>query len=396
MKKIALFFVFGLVCVAAMNAQINVDANGHVGIGTNLGYYNSPLSVGGVGDAEAEVSILTGNRYGLYSNNQSPTSSWTYGVYGQSLVTTRKHIGVYGIAYNSTPLSTGRTYGIVGFAGNATSGWNSAVFGGLGGSQNGGAIVGSVLNPWGLEHAMPGRYAGYFEGPVRSTDAMTATAFTVVSDARCKTNVQTLGEARSLRGLLELSPVEYTMTAEPVTDPNVLDTLAQPMAACVKAVDEERHRFGLIAQDVQKIYPELVYEDANGYLSIDYIGLIPLLIQSVQQLNAELKTLHAETEIQKSPSGMERTTLIAEATLGQNYPNPFAGECKIVYDLPESVKVARLYIYDLSGRQVDSYVLNERGKGSLTIGSEKMDNGIYLYTLIADGISVGARQMIVR
>ena len=43
-------------------------------------------------------------------------------------------------------------------------------------------------------------------------------------------------------------------------------------------------QFGLIAQDVQVIYPELVYQDPEGYLAINYTGLIPLLIESIKEL----------------------------------------------------------------------------------------------------------------
>ena len=46
-------------------------------------------------------------------------------------------------------------------------------------------------------------------------------------------------------------------------------------------------QYGLIAQEVQKIYPNLVKEDDKGMLSVNYIGLIPILIESVKELKAE-------------------------------------------------------------------------------------------------------------
>ena len=48
--------------------------------------------------------------------------------------------------------------------------------------------------------------------------------------------------------------------------------------------------YGLIAQDVQKIYPNLVYQRGEQ-LSINYIELIPLLIKTVQELSAEVEEL---------------------------------------------------------------------------------------------------------
>jgi hypothetical protein len=50
---------------------------------------------------------------------------------------------------------------------------------------------------------------------------------------------------------------------------------------------------GLIAQEVQKIFPELVQTDEKGFLSVNYIGLIPHLIEAAKELkneNASLKS----------------------------------------------------------------------------------------------------------
>jgi hypothetical protein len=50
---------------------------------------------------------------------------------------------------------------------------------------------------------------------------------------------------------------------------------------------------GLIAQEVQKIFPELVQTDEKGFLSVNYIGLIPHLIEGMKALkdeNASLKS----------------------------------------------------------------------------------------------------------
>ena len=48
----------------------------------------------------------------------------------------------------------------------------------------------------------------------------------------------------------------------------------------------------LIAQDLQEVLPELVKPIYNKeYLAIDYIQLIPILIQSVKELQQEIKDL---------------------------------------------------------------------------------------------------------
>jgi hypothetical protein len=71
------------------------------------------------------------------------------------------------------------------------------------------------------------------------------------------------------------------------------------------------NQFGLIAQDVQKIFPELVAEQVKPasknskgeltseeikYLGINYQGFIPILIKGVQEQEEKIKTLQEEND----------------------------------------------------------------------------------------------------
>lgn len=47
-------------------------------------------------------------------------------------------------------------------------------------------------------------------------------------------------------------------------------------------------QIGLIAQEVEKVYPEVVLTDDKGYKSIDYSHLTPALIEAVKELNAKV------------------------------------------------------------------------------------------------------------
>ena len=51
------------------------------------------------------------------------------------------------------------------------------------------------------------------------------------------------------------------------------------------------HDVGVVAQEIEKIHPEIVEERKNGYLGVDYKRLVPLLIQSVKELKAEVEEL---------------------------------------------------------------------------------------------------------
>ena len=46
----------------------------------------------------------------------------------------------------------------------------------------------------------------------------------------------------------------------------------------------QRKKIGFLAQDVKHIFPELVSMDKNKMLAVNYQGLIPLIINSMNEL----------------------------------------------------------------------------------------------------------------
>ncbi len=54
--------------------------------------------------------------------------------------------------------------------------------------------------------------------------------------------------------------------------------------------EEQDHSIqtGVIAQEVQKVFPELVRADNNGMLSVNYVGLIPYVIQSIKEQQQQI------------------------------------------------------------------------------------------------------------
>jgi len=55
--------------------------------------------------------------------------------------------------------------------------------------------------------------------------------------------------------------------------------------------DREGGDFGVMAQEVEKVLPELVHERPDGFKAVDYIKLIPFLIEEVKRLSAEVDEL---------------------------------------------------------------------------------------------------------
>ena len=54
---------------------------------------------------------------------------------------------------------------------------------------------------------------------------------------------------------------------------------------------ERGHDVGVVAQEIQKVLPEIVTERKNGYLGVDYKRIVPLLIESIKELKEEVEEL---------------------------------------------------------------------------------------------------------
>jgi hypothetical protein len=80
--------------------------------------------------------------------------------------------------------------------------------------------------------------------------------------------------------------------------------------------------------------------------------------------------------------------------LDQNLPNPFAERTTITYTVPEEVTQAELVFYDMRGRIINQIEINERGQGKMTVYGENLQNGVYTYSLVADGILIDTKKMV--
>ena len=57
---------------------------------------------------------------------------------------------------------------------------------------------------------------------------------------------------------------------------------------------DEKEKIGLIAQEVIKEVPQVVNEDADGYLSISYAPLVAILIEGIKDLHQKVKDLEEQ------------------------------------------------------------------------------------------------------
>ena len=142
----------------------------------------------------------------------------------------------------------------------------------------------------------------------------------------------------------------------------------------------------------------MVYEDDYGNVSINYIEMVPLLVQSIKELNAKIDELQGN-DVKKVTSRSAAVTSIEDSevdlfSVSQNEPNPFTESTTIKLSIPKKTQTAALIIYDMSGKQIKQISINERGKTSVNITSEGLIAGMYLYSLIADGKVISTKRMI--
>ncbi len=199
-----------------------------------------------------------------------------------------------------------------------------------------------------------------------------ATAYYTFSDKRFKQNIADCKEKSLL--LETLQPVTYNLNNDVVGG---------------EEKSSERMRYGFIAQDLQKTFPELVVEDTDGYLSVDYISFIPLLVEMVNQQSAEIEVLKSALQARENVD-LE----VGEAYIAQNIPNPFQSDTKIDYFVPNGAKKAAIHVYDLQGLQKKVIPLNAKGKASAIIHGGEFKAGMYLYSLIVDGKLIETKRMV--
>ena len=109
---------------------------------------------------------------------------------------------------------------------------------------------------------------GTLSGNLKVTGNITATGtVTGTSDARVKGNLVKIAD--SVSKIQKLTGYTFTRTD----------------------LNDGLRYVGLIAQDVQAVVPEAVRECEDGTLSVDYMGLVGLLVQSIKELDNRIKDL---------------------------------------------------------------------------------------------------------
>lgn len=160
-------------------------------------------------------------------------------------------------------------------------------------------------------------YAGYFYGKVGITSSLsvistatfsgvisgstaafsgcvTASNLSCPSDLRYKKNIFPI--ENSLSNIQKIKGVRYDWRQEKFPEKNFSD----------------KNQIGFIAQEIEKIFPEMVLTDEKGFKSVDYARLTPVLVEGIKELTFRNEQL--ETKNQKLESRLDKIEAILSAS----------------------------------------------------------------------------------
>ena len=396
MKRIYVLVLL-LVATMSLNAQLEVNNNGHVSVGSTTSDFKPILFVGENGSFSNEVSIGLAARPlvqqgkniavdGFVNSSQSYTSDTNYGVFGYTFLN-HNHGRNYGVS------------GMINFDSSNPSGGGAGLYG----------------TNYGYMYTFPdniqGMYAGYFHGNTSLSGRTTAQEIYTPADNRLCENVESIGGSnrdndQTLDNLLKMNVLEFNMknthTVKAPDSPEEMTEEVRQAYEYMKKDEEElfaRRHFGLSAQELQKIYPNLVLKGQDGYLCINYQELVPILIRSIQELNQKVVELQgkegenktrgiAEDALEEKTSGASTGNI-----LYQNTPNPFKEQTTIRFSLADDAKDAAICIFDLSGKMLKKLPVTP-GMTSVSVGGYELGEGMFLYTLMANGQEIDTKRMI--
>jgi hypothetical protein len=263
----------------------------------------------------------------------------------------------------------------------------------------------------------PNSYAGYFSGGIYSTGTF------IASDETLKQNVQDFSSALSIISQLHPKTYQYRQN-------NNYKLMKLPRG----------EHYGLIAQDVEKVLPNLVKDtkfnvgdavaqkhaygskytnpDASAnkttlhFKALNYTELIPVLIKGIQEQQQSIEELKQvnqqqqeqinqlknliETKLGNTDASNIQTTTLSSAFLLQNAPNPYKSSTTISYNLPDKFSSAQIVITNNAGQVLKQINVSGVGKGSVNIAASSLSAGSYNYALWIDGRIVDSKKMILQ
>ena len=219
----------------AVAMGINTAASGD--FSTAMGKYTSAGGTGSTAmgnntEATGTASTAMGSESEAYGESSTAMGYKTKASDYASLVIGQYNSSGYLITNNATSFSTSNTAFVIG---NGTDSFNQS-----------------------------DAFKVMFNGDTTVSNDLTVSGDVVISsDARLKSNIVSLGS--TLPKLLQIDGKSYEMKG--------------------------KQKIGVLAQEIKEVFPELVSEDDNKMLAVNYQGLVPVLINALKEQQNEIDEL---------------------------------------------------------------------------------------------------------
>ncbi len=160
--------------------------------------------------------------------------------------------------------------------------------------------------------------------------------------------------------------------------------------------NSDENQIGLIAQQVEKVVPEVVKTMHDGTKAVAYQNLVALLIEAVKEQQIQIEELKSNSF--KSTSSPGNTTQNSSSdnnnVLFQNHPNPFNTKTTIQYSVSSVSDNTKIHIFNMQGTLIKTYKVLNKGTGQITINASELKAGMYMYSLIVNGKLIDTKRMI--
>lgn len=103
------------------------------------------------------------------------------------------------------------------------------------------------------------------------------------SDVGFKESIETLSGTDTLNKLLNLGTYKFNYKTNEFPDNKF----------------PQGRQFGFMAQEVENQFPELIKKDENNMLFVNYLQMIPILAETIKELNSKIEKLEAEIKVKK-------------------------------------------------------------------------------------------------
>jgi hypothetical protein len=399
MKRLIISISFCAFVLLA-SAQFKVQSDGKIAIQTTSTAL-SPISINGAGSSSYYIYGNTGLKSGIYlSATGNNSSTLNGGLFISSMA--NKNIGMEGRASNGTTC-----IGVLGSGG--TGSMSIGTYGTI--SQNsivcGAAIYGTVYGDTGSPLSTGDKYAGFFNGNVKTTGSIVAGTTiqgALLGESASSVGSQSLRSSSVIGGLSGLNVTIY-QKERPVLAKDagtIYDLDGETDKAAEKPepdmMDEqyyEKSHFALDADRLEEAFPDLVYVNKDGSKVINYMEMIPLLVQSINELSAEVADLKQSGAKFASRGTTDiEDSFTSQNKLYQNTPNPFKEQTIIRFSLADDAKDAAICIFDMTGKTIKKLPISS-GMERVSIGGYELGEGMFLYSLIVNGQEIDTKKMVI-